>query len=61
MLPIGGKAEPQLVRIQRLEPESGALVIPVETVFGVPQQGMSHMCQVGADLVGAAGEQLYLQ
>ena len=53
---VGGKGKGEPVGVQRL-------LIPVEpliqlAVFPVPQQGMTGMGELGADLVGPAGDQL---
>ena len=55
---IRGEGEGQLVGIQRL-------IAPVEAlvqlaVLAVPQQGVAGGGELGADLVGATGEQLTL-
>ena len=53
---VGGKGKGEPVGVQRL-------VVPVEAfvqlaVFAVPQQGVASMGELGADLVGSAGDQL---
>ena len=40
---------------------AGLAVVPVDPVFSVPEEGMSDMCHMGADLVGPAREQLHFQ
>ena len=57
---VGGEGKGQLIGIEGLEGTAVLLVVPLPAILAVPQQGMAGGGELGADLVGAAGEQLAL-
>ena len=53
-----GEMKLQTPRIKRLVFIALSLLFPIDTVFAVPQQRVTDMGKVRANLVGAAGDQL---
>ena len=52
--------EGETVGVQSLPMAAVPPVVPLAAVLAVPQQGMAHGGELGADLMGAAGDQLAL-